>query len=156
MSKQQPQISKDVMGKIRSGDIKMKPSIYFTLLSAATIITSLVTGLIIAYLSSIAFFWLRIINSDTLALGARSKLNEALATFPWWAVILIIALLCAVVTLVRKYGTFYRHRPLTIMVIVLIISLVIGFGLSSVGIGGFNHSNYGQRHGQYGPWWKNN
>lgn len=52
MSKQQPQISKDVMGKIRSGDIKMKPSIYFTLLSAATIITSLVTGLIIAYLSS--------------------------------------------------------------------------------------------------------
>jgi len=154
MTKKQPQISQEVMDKIKSGDVKMKPGIYFTLLSTAVIVTSLFAGLIVAYLSSIVFLWIRITSADTMALGARGKLSDAIASFPWWSIVLIAILLYLTLMLVRKYGTFYRHRPITVLIVILVIALVVGFGFSYTGIGGLGHHSSGWSGQQHGPWWR--
>ncbi len=154
MSKSQQKISQDVLSQIKDGDIKMHSSIYFTLLSASIIIASIVAGTLISYLSSIIIFWIRIEASNSAAYGARRNLSELAASFPWWAVLVIVALIIFITALIRKYGTVYRHKTRDIILVVLLISVIFGAGLSALGVGDYKHAGQNnQQNQQNGPRW---
>ena len=125
-------ISTSVMDKIKNGQVHMRPRLYYAALSIVTIGAVILSGITVTYLLSIAFFWLRIITSDTMAYGARANFNEAIASFPWWTLALAALLLTAAILLVRKQGRIYKHKTSSIVILIIISSLVLGFGLSFV------------------------
>ena len=120
----QDTISASVMDQIKSGKVRMKPRAYYVALSVASVGAVILAGISIAYLSSIMFYWIRIQTADTMAWGARANLNESIASFPWWAALIVI-----------------------------VSSILLGFGLSLFDVGTShtpNQQNYrGQGQGQY-------
>lgn len=141
MNKNKSPISSIVMQQIKDDKVKMHPGFYFTLISIAIVIINLASGAALAYLSSIIFFWLRIINSDSMAYGARRNLGELAADFPWWVIVVFSTLTIFVVFLIKRYGTAYRHKTRYLILIIVATSLIAGFAMSSLGIGNLNHSN---------------
>lgn len=134
----------------------MRPAIYFSLLSVLTIIASLSAGVAMAYLSSIAFFWVRTIGINSRAYGLRRNLAETIASFPWWAVIIFFTLTVLAVFLIRRYGHIYRHKSRYLFLIMISVALIAGLVMSSFGIGDLNHSERnGQGTSEKGPWWQN-
>ncbi len=131
----QAAIADIVMDKIAHGDIRMRPRVYFSLLTVVSVVTVIFSALSIAYLSSMLFFWVRIQTANTMAWGARSNLDETLASFPWWAFFLALALLAVTALLIKRYGHMYRHRTVGIIFVLLATSLLLGFGFSALGIG---------------------
>jgi hypothetical protein len=77
----------------------------------------------------------RIQTANTMAWGAREHLSEAIASFPWWALIVSLMLLVAAILLVRRQGRMYRHKTRTIALAIVSCSLLLGLGLSSLNIG---------------------
>ena len=156
MSKKPDTISTEVLAQIKSGEVRMRPRIYFTLLSSLIIIVSTIAGLTIAYLSSIIFYWFKVMNSSGMAYGARKNLAEAIASFPWWSIISIVILGVITTCLIKKYGNLYRHKTSTILFFILFISMLVGFGFSSFGIGTPNHTGANQKSEvhQGPPWYR--
>lgn len=135
MDKFKKTISSDVMNRIRQGEVRMKPRLYYSLLSVIGLIVGVASGLVVAYASNIIFFWLRITNSSGMAYGARRNLNETLAIFPWWALVLAIISGIVAIIFIRKFGRMYRHKTSTVAIIFVLASLIIGFGVSYLNIG---------------------
>jgi glucan phosphoethanolaminetransferase (alkaline phosphatase superfamily) len=156
MSNKQPTIADSVLGQIKSGKVQMKPSIYFTLLSIASLVASLVAGIAMAYLSSIVFFWFKIMNASGNAYGVKNNFSQAVNSFPWWTILIFILSTVFIVFIIRRFGTAYRHKTRNIVLIVVVISIIVGFALSNFGVGDLNHSTKNQQNNQtHGPWWKN-
>lgn len=124
-----------VMHDIQAGNVTMRPRVYYVTLSALAGLTVITAGLSAAYFMSIVYFWVRIIRADGMAYGARLRLSDALASFPWWLLLLSIGLAVAAVVLVRRQGHMYKHRSSTIVVLLLLVSLVLGAALASFNIG---------------------
>ena len=76
------EIQSEVMNKIHSGSVRMKPRLFFTFLWLLGIVASLGAGLAFAYFISILTFLIRIQTASTPAYGARQNLSETIATFP--------------------------------------------------------------------------
>lgn len=113
----------------------MKPRLYFILLTGLTVIATVAAGLVISYLVSILTYLLRIQTASTPALGARANLSEALASFPWWAVVLAGALVAVALWLMRTHGRMYRHKTSTVLLILIASSVIVGVGMSYAGLG---------------------
>ncbi|MCA9327397.1 hypothetical protein KDA14_02605 [Candidatus Saccharibacteria bacterium] len=146
-------ISEKVMHDISSGTVAMHPRTYFTLLSALVAAVVVTAGLVTAYFTSILYFWVRIATADTMAYGARSRLSDALAAFPWWLLALTILLGVAAVWLVRRQGRLYKHRASTIALLLVAGSLLLGVVFASFDIGqpfAEHHAPMSNQHGQGG------
>lgn len=150
-------IKASVMDQIKSGKVHMRPRLYYTLLGLASAGAVLLAGIAIAYLSSIVFFWFRILAADTMAYGARANLSELIASFPWWVVILALLFLIVAIILVRKQGRMYKHKTSTIVLVIIAFSLLFGFGLSYLNIGNLHTPNRSNKPGQgQGRGWRQN
>lgn len=148
-------ISASVMDQIKSGNVRMKPRAYYVALSIVSVAAVILAGVSIAYLSSIMFYWFRIQTADTMAWGARANLNESIASFPWWAVLLSLGMLAVAVLLVRSHGHMYKHKTSTIAVIVIVSSLLLGFSLSLFDVGKSHMPNQQNSRGQgQGQYWR--
>jgi glucan phosphoethanolaminetransferase (alkaline phosphatase superfamily) len=148
-------ISRSVMGQIKNGSVQMKPKLYYSLLGIASAGTVILSAIVTAYLSSIAFYWVRIQTANTMAYGARANLSESLASFPWWVVLLAAALLVATVTLVRHQGRMYKHTTASIAILLTVCSLLLGFVFSIFDIGNSHVPNTFEKNTQ-GPGWQRN
>ena len=150
-------ISTSVMNQIKSGKIQMRKRSYYTLLGILSVGVVLLASISIAYLSNIIFFWIRIQTADTMAYGARVNLSQSIASFPWLAVVFSVLLLVVAAILVRKQGQMYKHKISTIILIVVAVSLLFGFGLSFFNIDGSRFMNQmnNYREGKSQNWQKN-
>lgn len=128
-------IARSVLEDIQAGKLHMRPRVYFATLTGIIIATSVAAGVALAYLTSVLYYWVRIVTADTMAYGARAHLSDALGSFPWWLLLVSIGLSAAAVWLVRTYGRMYRHRTVTIVLVLIIGSLIIGSGLAVAGVG---------------------
>ncbi|MGI6612134.1 MAG: hypothetical protein ACOX0Z_00965 [Candidatus Nanosyncoccaceae bacterium] len=128
-------VKKAVMEQIKSGKVKMRPRVYFVILSTLSIGAAILAGLALTYLSSVMFFWWRVQSAETMAWGARANLSQVIASFPWWALVVSIVLLIFIALLVRKHGHLYRHRASTIISLVIIVAIMLGFALSLFNVG---------------------
>ncbi len=160
--KAKPTIADSVLDKIEHGSVRMKSKQYFAVLS---IVSSLFIGLAVvalSYMYSIIFFWLRIQTSDTIARGARLRLDETLKNFPWWVAVAALVLLGALVWFIKKYGALQRYRAGIIVPVVVLVSLLFGLLASSFGVGELHSRkpSFGKQHGQNqserGPAWRQN
>lgn len=128
-------IKSSVMSQIDSGVINMKPRIYFTLLWLIGILASVGAGILFAYILNMLAFVVRIQFSQTPSYGARQNLENAIETFPWWALILLIILIIISFYLMRKYSRAYRYKFSLIVVVFLALSVLLGIAMSYLSIG---------------------
>lgn len=142
MKKAEPSnIAGTVMDQIKHGSVRMRPRLYFTVLTAISIAAVAASALTIAYLSSIVFFWVRIQTASTMAWGARSKLSDALDSFPWWTLVVSVVLLVAATLLIKHQGRMYRYKTVVVMLSILAVSLLIGLSLSLLNVSSMHGSS---------------
>lgn len=140
-------IADTVMQQIDSGTVSMRPGVYYALLSMLTVLATAAAGVVIAYLTSILIFVGRIATANTMALGARAKLDDAVAAFPWWLLGVAIVLGALAVWLVRRQGRLYKYHVTTVVSVIVVVSLALGLVFSAMNIG----QPYAERHMQMTP-----
>ncbi len=133
--KQKRSVSLSVMELIQSGTVHMKPRRYYTLLTAVSVVTIVLSSIASAYLFSMLFYWLRIETARTPAWGARERLSDTITSFPWWMLVAAVLLSVFAVWMVRHRGQMYRIRTTTLTLILMVTSLTLGFVLSYVNLG---------------------
>jgi len=127
---QDSKIEKNVMAKIRAGQTKMHPKYYYLTLSVVSVLAVLLLSFVVAYFMSIVALWIRIQNAAGPAYGARRNLSSLVGEFPWWALLLGFLSLATIIYFVRKVSDIYKIRLVYLVPIVIIISLLLGFGFS--------------------------
>lgn len=109
---------KEVMSKIKKGEITMKPKWYF-------VVGSLITGAGLVGVSIGAIF---LLNLTLFLLRKRGpgfiRLELMLASFPWWVPALAIIAVVIGIWLLKKYDFSYKKNFLLI-IISFIASIVI-------------------------------
>jgi glucan phosphoethanolaminetransferase (alkaline phosphatase superfamily) len=159
MKKQQTApVSKTVMEQIKKGDVRMRPRLYFVLAMLASLAAIVFSTLTLTYVLSILFFWFKIETSGTMAWGARANLGEALAAFPWWAVVLAVVTFALTVFLVKKQGRLYRYPTTLIVLVLALVSLITASVISYTNLLDLRSSPRapGASQQQRGPGWQRN
>lgn len=157
MSKHQINIAKNVMSKIKSGQIKMKPR-WFFLLGSLSMFIALV-GLVIT-----STFLISLITFSLRSHGPMGEVRyqQIISSFPLWAPIIVVIGLITGIFLLRKYDFSYKKNFLfTILVfisaVILAGILVDVLGLDNIWIKrGLMRRFYQQYGGGNRQEWKNN
>ncbi|OGM88286.1 hypothetical protein A2573_02625 [Candidatus Woesebacteria bacterium RIFOXYD1_FULL_43_18] len=130
-SKKQQEVDfgKEVMSKVTSGQITMKPKWYFVLGSVLSI-----TGL--AFLSVASVFLVNIILFLLRKHGpmAQWRLQTLIDGFPWWIPISAILGIVAGVWLLKKYDFSYKKNFPVIVIGFVISILLAGFLIDRLGL----------------------
>lgn len=148
MSKQKEnnELGREVMEQIQSGEVTMKPRMYFFVLSGLSVLAVLVMSLTLSFFFSIVILWFRVESATGPAFGARRNLEALVSDFPWWALVFSGVLLCALVMFLRRYSNLYRYRWQTLVLFVILVASVIGFMLSNTNLPNFwNHNSLQNR-----------
>ena len=157
MSKHKIDITKKVMLKIKTEQIKMKPKWYF-LLGSLSIFVALV-GLVIVtiFLISLVTFSLR-----THGPMGTVRYQQIISNFPWWAPIVVIVGLITGVILLKKYDFSYKRNFLFINMRFISALLLAGILIDTLGFDnlwikrGPMRRFYQQYNGDYNQEWNNN
>src|SRR3989344_262528 len=121
---------KNVLGKIHSGDIKMKPRTYFITRTVLLILGTTVLFLFITYLISFIIFSLRASGLLFLPRFGFLGLRMLIGPLPWFLILLTVGLI-VLLQLFAKHFSFVYRRPITysligIISLVLVTGLIIG------------------------------
>lgn len=103
MSTELKNIDEKVMAKIRDGQLKMRPKIYFVAGSGLAFV-SLVSSLIF----SVFLFGLIRFSLRSHGPMGSYRLDQMLASFPWWSLVLAIGSLALGIFLIRRYSFSYK------------------------------------------------
>jgi len=132
MSKHQINITKNVMTKIKTEQIKMKPKWYF-LLGILSIFVAIVGLTIISiFLVSLVTFSLRSHGPMGIV-----RYQQIISNFPWWAPIIVIVGLITGVILLKKYDFSYKKNFLFIVLIFISAILLAGILIDVLGFDNF-------------------
>lgn len=130
MNKKISQLETKVMSTIKSGKVKMKPHWYFILTGAFGSVLATIIGFAAIYATSVASLWLRVAAISGQAIGLKNKINDLVASFPWWTILIAILSLIVIVYMIKKFGHLYKIRPIQLVIITIISIVAIGFATS--------------------------
>jgi len=118
------------MAKIKNGQVKMRPRIYYILVSGLSVVIVVVLTVVLSYLISLASLWLRIQKAAGPAYGARQNLTTLVDNFPWWAAVLAVIAVALLVLIIKKIGSFYKIKLAYLALVIIIVAALVGYGLS--------------------------
>jgi len=122
-------LSKDILGKIKKGQIDLKPKWYFRLLRGA-IWSAVIFVIIFAALSSAIVIRNLLATDWELARSiSDSSIKSILALLPFIWITVIILLILAGDKLFRQTKRGYKYRTMSIILASVIVSLALGTGL---------------------------
>lgn len=130
------QISQTVLKKIKNNRVKMRSSAFYVILSVLIVSVGLISSFLAGYISRLMFFWLKIINPNTQAYGAKRNLAEAIWQFPWFWLLVLAALIVSLVFIIKEYRNIYGKKA-GIIVAVTLVTIVL-FGILLFGLGVFD------------------
>jgi uncharacterized membrane protein HdeD (DUF308 family) len=104
-------INAEVMNKIRSGELKMKPRLYFIIGSIA-----MVSGLILSFVSATFLINLGFFFSRAHGPMRDYRLASLLQSLPWWVPVLAIISIIVGIILLKKYDFSYQKNFALILV----------------------------------------
>lgn len=102
-------LSDDVMSKIRDGRVKMRPRVYFVAGSVLTFFGVVASAVSAAFLFSVIQFALR----PHGPMGSY-RLEQMMASFPWWALGLALLSLGIGIGILRRYEFSYKKNFLLV------------------------------------------
>lgn len=103
-----------VMEQIRSGNVTMRPRWYFWLGSVLSVLGLIAAGFVALLSFNILIFSLR----QHGPMG-QWRLEQLVASFPWWVVPLAVISLAVGVWLLRRYDFAYRRNFVAILTVML-------------------------------------
>jgi len=106
---------KNIIDKIKKGEIKMKPKAHFVLRTLLIVLGTSVGFLFALYLTSFILF----------SMQAVCGLMPILISLPWLLIFLSVALIIVLEILTKQFSFVYR-RPVLYIVLVIIISVLFG------------------------------
>ncbi len=113
----------DVLRKIRSHEVAMRPRMYFTLRVIALVVLTLMVFLLTLFLCNFILFIVRVNHHDALlGMGPRGFF-AFVNIFPWGLFLLDIALLLVLERLLRQFSFGYR-TPVLLSLLVAVILIV--------------------------------
>ncbi len=112
-------IEKEVMSKIKKGEVKMKPKIYFILGSIFMAI-----GIIFAIIVSVMFLSINVFSLRLHGPFYHTQINHMLNVFPWWALIVSLIGIIGGYILLKKYDFSYK-KNFTLIAIFLAICIIL-------------------------------
>lgn len=132
MSKELSKTTEEIMNKIHSRQIKMRPRFYFILGYIISIL-----GLIFSFITSIFFISLTRFSLRPHGPMGEYRLEQLLSTFSWWMPLLAVFGLIIGIWLLRKYDFSYKIN-FRLLILGLIASVLItGFVLDMTGFNDF-------------------
>ena len=132
----QNNIEKNVMSRITDDKTVMRPHSYYVYISIFGVSASVLFGFVTVYFASVASLWFRVIAVEGAAYGAKRNLASLIETFPWWAVLLGIASVTAIIYLIKKVGHLYKIRTVYLVFAIVLVSIMLGFMLSYTNLPG--------------------
>lgn len=123
-------IESNVMDSIKSGQAKMRPKYYYSLLALLGVIFISLFVFVSVYLFSVLSLWLRVITAEGPAYGANRNLTALSSTFPWWAAVLSVIFIAIIVVIIKKFGYLYKIRLVYLIPIIIAILAIVGFATS--------------------------
>jgi len=118
-------LANKVLDKIKSGQVKMRPEIYFILKTILLITGIIVVALFALYLTSFIIFALRASGVWYLPGFGFSGLRASFALLPWLLILASIFLIIVLEILVKHFSFTYR-LPLIYLILCLIIFALLG------------------------------
>ncbi len=115
-------IEKEVMSKIKKGEVKMKPKIYFILGSVFMAI-----GVIFAIIVAIVFLSINIFSLRLHGPSYEIKMMHMFQIFPWWALIISLVGIISGYFLLKKYDFSYKKNHTLIIVFLGICILLSAY-----------------------------
>ncbi len=151
------------MGKIRQGQLKMRPKIFFALGSLMAVIGLAASIIVSGFLFGLIRFSLR-----THGPRGDERFTEMLASFPWWSLVIAITGIVIGVILLRRFSFSYKHNFLFIVILFTLAVALSGFLIDVLGFNdillrrgpmqgilrGYQHSIDGASPGGVGPRWR--
>jgi len=126
MNKQnQKSISEVVFEKIKTGEVKMKPKIYFILKTILIVLGVIVLVLFILYLISFILFTLRASGTWFLPGFGFSGMRVFLGSIPWVLILIAIVLIVALEVFAKRFAFVYR-KPIFYSMVCIIIFVLLG------------------------------
>jgi len=130
INQQKKSINENILDKIRTGRVKMRPKIYFILKSIFIVFSISIIALFILYLISFIAFSMRASGVWYLLPFGFPGIKATLSLLPWLLILLGIVLIIVLEILVKHFTFAYRrsvlYSLLIIMTLVLLGSFVIG------------------------------
>ncbi len=117
-----------IMDKVLSGEVKMKPRIYFILGSILSFVG--LVGLIIGsvFFTNLTLFLIRKQGPGT------GRLIQMFESFPLWIPFLALAFLILGIVLLKKFDFSYKSNPLVIVLTLFIAVLLSATIIDSLGL----------------------
>lgn len=128
-SKTDGSIAENVMTKIKTGQLKIRPRWYFWAGSAFMLLGLVALGLFLVFLVSLLAFSLR-----THGPMGAVRFQQLLDSFPWWALLTAFLGIGWGIGLLRKYDFSYRKNFLLIVSGLLFAILVSGWLVDYFGL----------------------
>lgn len=128
--KNKTDFTKNIMDRINSDKIKVRPRYQFIIAAVLIII-----GILGTIISSAYFFGLSIFAFRARGPLSNIGITRALGDIPWWALVIALLGLGLGYWLWKKSETTYKITPSTAIVTMLIIALTAGIIINSMGWG---------------------
>ncbi len=120
-------IKDKVLNKIKSGEIKIKPKLYFILKTVLVILGSIVVGIFILFLISFISFTLRASGLWFLPNFGFHGFGIFLGSLPWILIVAALLLIAALEIFMKRFSLVYRKPVLYSLLAIVLIVFVGGF-----------------------------
>jgi hypothetical protein len=121
----QEPISQEVLAKIKSQGIKMRPRFYFIARTALFALVAIFAILIILYFASFIFFSLRASGAWFLPRFGGSGIKILLISLPWIPILIAVAAIILLEALAKRFNLVYR-RPIVYSFLTIIALAIVG------------------------------
>lgn len=116
---------KNLIDKIKKGEIKMRPKWHFVLKTLLIILSIIAASLFILYLTSFIFFTLRLSGVWYLPKFGFRGMGPLFFSLPWFLLLSAALLIVVLEILVRRFSFVYR-RPILYTVLGVILLVLLG------------------------------
>lgn len=122
---QKNSISDKILNKIRSGEVKMRPKIYFILRAVLIVLGVVAVALFALFLISFINFNLRASGSWFLPGFGFRGLGIFFSSLPWLLILIAVLLIIVLEVLVKQFSFAYR-RPILYSILGIILLVFLG------------------------------
>jgi hypothetical protein len=128
-------LRKDILSKIESGAVAMKPKWHFALHAITLAVALIAVGLLTLFIARSLFFYVRVSEiAELTGFGPRGW-SAFIRHFPWAFLASDIALIIAIVLGVRHFRSGSRIPAISLAAAFLMIAGILGFALDRVHFG---------------------
>ena len=122
-----------LLNKIKKGEIKMKPKVFFVLRTLGLVACTLLCLLLLVYLASFIAFWFKAIGFGLLGGFGFWGVQRIFFALPWLLILFCLALLFVFETLAKRFSFVWRKPLVYSLVLIVLFALLFAFIVSKTG-----------------------